>query len=91
MQPVRVPYNNAEYDEEEDNKSRYSRSKLGRKDNSFGDFQNNNDDRDKDKDVNAGYDTIYVDNLVGEYIDNNLVIQDISDHYCGPPGFKEGV
>ena len=91
MQPVRVQYNNAEDDKEEENISSYDRIKLDEEDNDFVDCQNNNDDSDKYKDGNAGDDTIYVDNLMWEDIDNALIIQDISDHYCGPHGFKEGV
>ena len=67
----------------------YSRSKLGGEDNAFGYCQNNNDD--SDIDGNSGDDNIYVDNLVWEYIDNTLFIPYISDHYCGPCGFKEDV
>ena len=90
MQPVIVPLNNAEDDKEEENKSIYNRSKLDREDNAFVDFQNNNHDSDKYKDGNSGDDTIFVDNLVWEDIANYIVIPDISDHYCGPHGFKEG-
>ena len=64
---------------------------MDREDNSFGDFQNNNDDSDKDEDGNAGDDTIYVYKLVWEDIENNLFIPYISDHYCGPHCFEEGV
>ena len=64
---------------------------MDKEDNSFVDFQNNNDDSDKYKDGNAGDDTIFVDNLVWEDIENDLAIPDIPDHYCGPHGFKEGV
>ena len=64
---------------------------MDEEDNALGYFQNNNDYSDKYKDVNAGDDNIYVDNLVCEDIYNSLVIQDISDHYCGPHGFKEVV
>ena len=60
MQPVRVPYNNAEDDKEEDNISSYNISKLDKEENAFVDFQNNNDDSDKYKDGNSGDDTIYV-------------------------------
>ena len=91
MQPVRVPYNNAKYDEEEDYSSSDYGGKLYEEDNAFGYCQNNNDDSDEDKDWNSGNDTIFVDNLVWEDIDDDIFILDISDHYCGPPGFKEGV
>ena len=64
---------------------------MDKEDNSFVDFQNNNDDSDKYKYGNAGDDTIFVDNLVWEDIENDLAIPDIPDHYCGPNGFKEGV
>ena len=46
--------------------------------------------RNKEKEGNYSDDNIYVDNLVWEDIDNNIVIKDISYHYCGPHGFKEG-
>ena len=84
MQPVRVPYKNAEDDEEEYNKSSYNISKLDEEDNAFVYFQNNNDDSEKYKDGNNVDDNIFVDNLVWEDIDNDIVIPDISDHYCGP-------
>ena len=56
--------------------------------NDFGDFQNNNYDSDKDKDGNSGDDTIFVENSVWEDIDDDIVISDITDNYCGPHGFK---
>ena len=59
--------------------------------NEFGYCQNNNDDSDKEKYGNTGNDTIFVDNLVWEDIDNDIVITDIPDHYYGPNGLKEGV
>ena len=62
---------------------------MDKEDNAFGDCQNNNDNSDKYKEINARDDNIFVDNLVWEDIDNNLVIPDISDHYCGPHGCKE--
>ena len=37
MKPVRVPYNNAEDDEKEDNSSRNNVSKSDEEDNTFGD------------------------------------------------------
>ena len=64
---------------------------MDEEENSFGYCQNNNNDSDKYKDGNYGDDTIFVDNLMWEDIDNNLVIPDIPDHYCGSHGFKEGV
>ena len=64
---------------------------MYKEDNDFVDFHNNNDDSYKYKDGNAGDDTIYVDNLVQEDIDNTIVIQDILDHHYGPHGFKEGL
>ena len=64
---------------------------MYKEDNGFVDCHNNNDDSYKYKDGNAGDDTIYVDNLVQEDIDNTIVIQDILDHHYGPHGFKEGV
>ena len=80
-----------EDDEEKYDSSGNKRSKLDEEENLFGDFQNNYYDSDKDKDGNYGDDTIFVDNLVWEDIDNYLVIPYIPDHYCGPHGFKEGV
>ena len=64
---------------------------MDKEDNAFGDFQNNNDDSDEDEDGNSSDYTIFVDNLVWGGIDNDLVISDISDHYCGTNCFKEGV
>ena len=62
---------------------------MDKEENSFGYFQNNNDDSDKYKDGNSGDDTIFVDNLVWEDIEDGLVIPYILDHYCGPHGLKE--
>ena len=59
--------------------------------NEFGYFQKNNDDSDKEKYGNTGNDTIFVDNLVWEDIDNDIVITDIPDYYYGTNGLKEGV
>ena len=36
-------------------------------------------------------DTIFVDSLVWEDIDDDLVMPYISNHYCVPHGFKEGM
>ena len=90
MQPVRVSYNNAEDDREEDGSSSDYRIKLDEADNAFGDCQNNNDDSDEDEDGNSGNDTIFVDNLVWEDIGYYLVTPYILDHYCGLHVFKEG-
>ena len=57
----------------------------------FGDFHNNDYDVDKDEDGNYGDDTIFVEKLVWEDIDDDIVIPYIPDHYCGPHGLKEGV
>ena len=64
---------------------------MGEEDNASGYFQKNNDDRHEDKDENSGDDTIFVDNLVWENTDNDIVIQDIPYHYCGPFGLNEGM
>ena len=77
MHPVIGPYNNEEDEKEEENISSYNRSKLDEEGNEFGDCHNNNDDIDKDEGINAGYDTVVVENLVWEDIDNDLVIPDI--------------
>ena len=89
MQPVIVPYNNAEDDKEEDEKSNYTRSKLDEEDNACVDFQNNNVESEKYEEGNAGDDKKFVDNLVWEDIGNNIVILYIIYHYCGPHGFQE--
>ena len=52
---------------------------MDEEDNAFEDFQNNNYDSDKYEDRNAGNDTIFVDNLVWEDIDYDIVIPDIPD------------
>ena len=88
MQPVRGPYNNEEDTKEEDDSSSENGSKLDEKEHAFDDCQNNKDDSDEEKDVNAGNDTIFVDNLVWEDIDNDLVIPDMPYHYCVMHGFK---
>ena len=49
LQHVRVPYNNVEDYEEEDNRSRNHGSKFDEADNAFGDFQNNDDGSDKNE------------------------------------------
>ena len=64
MQPVIVPYNNAEDDKEEDEKSNYARSKLDEEDNACVDFQNNNVESETYEEGNAGDDKKFVDNLV---------------------------
>ena len=91
MQHLRVPFKNAEDEEEEDDSSRNDGIKLDEEDNAFGYFQKNSDNIDKDKDRNAGDDTIFFENLVWEDIGNYLVIPDIPDNYCGTHGLKEGV
>ena len=59
--------------------------------NEFGYFQNNNDDSDKEKYGNTGNDTIFVDNLMWEDIDNDIFIPGIPYHYCGANGLEKGV
>ena len=91
IQPVRVPYNNVEYDKKEDDISRNNIIKLDKEYNAFVYFQKNNYDSDEYKYVNDGYDNIFVDNLVWEDIDGNIFVLDIPYHYCGTKGFKGGV
>ena len=64
---------------------------MDEEDNAFGYFQNNNNDSDRYEDGNSGNDIIIVENLVWENIDDDIVIPDIPDHYCGPRGLKESV
>ena len=61
---------------------------MDEEENVFGDCQNNNDDSDEGKDGNSSNDTIFVDNLVWEDIDDGIVIPVIPDRYCGPHGLK---
>ena len=68
MQYLRVPYNNAEYEKEEDDRSSYERSKLDKEDNAFGDFQKNNYDSDEDEDGNSGDDNICLKTLCGRIL-----------------------
>ena len=61
---------------------------MDEEDNAFGYFQNNDGNSDKGKDVNSGGDDILVETLVWEDIDDNIVIIDIPDNYCGPCSLK---